>query len=304
MKKEVQCYAHYGDRDAGFDDAWLTKVLNLWIATKKAFLDEKFSVAEFRTRLQDGIIQAAGWARQFSEAYEEAGGNPYSAACEKAYQRYLREHREEAFGLVPYGAHTEFRWIPEWTWGGLDEVIETHGLRSNRYRSNYLEDLLPGDWLARFLRLVNVSSMALGAAARATRGEEGVAFAERMDAAGFVVSSFATQPAIMTPEQVIAALENAYTNAVLVVHAEIEVRALLGLDPSKPIVLTTDKTQKVHVGFHCFVNGGGYMDTYAGEITIPAEETGFTGADRWAYGIDKTYGLYKPAFHTTPRNPA
>lgn len=301
MKTEVQCFAHYGDRDTGFDEGWLTKVLNLWIETKKAFLTEKFSVAEFRKRLEDGIINAACWENQFRDAYEEAGGDPNSMACTKAYRRYVRENRGEAFRLVPYGAHTEFRWIPEWTWGGLDEVIDTHGLRTDCYNSNYLENLLPGEWLTRFLRLVNVSSMALGAAARATRGAEGKLFAERMDAAGLFVPLDLERPAIMDAEQVIAALENAYTHAVLCVHAEIEVRALLELDPSKSFVLSTDKKQQVSVGFHCFVNGAGYMDTYHGEVTVPAAETGFTGADRWAYGIDKTYCLYKPAFYTTPR---
>lgn len=300
MKNEVNCLAHSLDQSF-FDRTFATRMLNLWIQAKVAFVKDRLTVAQFRDRLLDSIIAETRWEEQFRDAYEEAGGKPCSQACTKAYRAYVRAHREEAIRLVPYGLHTEFRWIPGWTFGGLDEVMETHGLRSEKYKSNYWEDIIPGEWLARFLRLVNVSSIALEAALTALRPAEVAAYRARTEQAKFFVASDATRPALITPKQVITIIENAYTHAVPVVHAEIEVRTLLELDPSQPLVLTS-KRGEVSLGFHCFVNGAGYMDTYPGEIVIPAGETGFTAEDRWSYGIDDTYGLYRPAFHTTPKS--
>lgn len=299
----VECYAHCVD-DYNFSAPWAVKVLNVWIQAKKSFVADVVppSAAAFKKAIVDGIIEAADWQEQFSDAWENAGLDLFDAEFYPAYAAYVEEHRQYALDLVPDTLHTEFRWIPEWTWGGLDEVMDTHGLKTAKWQSNYIEDIVPGEWLARFLKLVNVSSHDLVVAAIGERATEGPVFANRVAEAGFVVEHDCDKPSLLTPLQVVVALENAYPNAVLVVHAEIELLALLALNPVKPMVLSTDKGGEVHIGFHDFVNGAGYMDTYKGSIVIPANETGFTGSDRWSYGIDKVYCLYKPALYTEPKN--
>lgn len=295
--KKVDCLAHCPDADY-FNDDWAATVLDIWIEARRAFVAEKLSGEVFRDIVLNGIIEAADWREQYAQAYQEAGLDPEDDRFESDYQAYVDANRQDALRLVPFGLYAELRWIPEWTFGGLDEVMETHGVRTSQYRSTYLEVLQPGEWLNRFLRLVNVSTESLANEAAKLSGADGE-FADRLRASGFVVEQ-REGPSLMTPAQVIAALENSYSHAVPVVHAEIEVRALLTLDPSKPMSWTTRSKGEVHVGFHCFVNGAGYMDTYPGEVTIPPEETGFSSRNRWAYGIDKTYGLYRPAFYTTP----
>jgi hypothetical protein len=291
----IECYAHLPDQ-SNFDDSWARQILNIWITAKKAYVAGTLKAEEFRDHLIDAIIEAADWRGQYEQACIEAD----EEIDDDAYDAYEAENRNEAFRLVPFGLYTEFRWIPESGDAGLDELIDTHGLKSTKWRSCYLEDIIPGDWLARFLRLVNVSSDALVQAGMTERPSEGPVFAQRVQESGFVVTHDPNLPALMTALEVIEALENAYYQAMPVVHAEIEVRALLELDPAKPMVLTTKKRGEVHVGFHCFVNGAGYMDTYPGSITVPANETGFTGVDRWSYGIDNVYGLVKSFLYVTP----
>ncbi len=301
MKNEVQCYAHLMDSNAAYSDDWLRSVLQCWIGLRTQLLDKRFPAEEFRARLKAALVVLADWESQFREAYANAGGQPGSKACTKAYLAYVAEHDDDILRMVPYGAHAEFRWIPGWNGRSLDDAIETHGMRSDRYRSTYLEDLQPDAWLTRFLQLVNVGTDALQAAARATRGAEGEKFAQRIDAAQLFYGRDPSRPSLMSPEQVIAVLENGYINAVPVVHAEIEVRALLELDPTQPFVLSTAKKGEVHVGFHCFVNGAGYLDTYPGQVVVGPAERGFSSDERWSYGINKVYGLYRPAFYTTPK---
>lgn len=298
---EVECMAHYPD-DRYFDESFAQALLNQWIAARKAFAAGGMTVEAYRERIIDGIISAADWRGQFRYDWEQAGGDVNDFDFEEAYAKYVAENRGDAMRLVSSSLHTEFRWVPESADTDLDTLMETHGLRTQRYHSNYLEDLLPGEWLARFLRLVNVSSAEMIETATANHGAEGAVFVARMLDARLNVDRDSSRPAIMNAAQVIAALENAYTHAIPVVHAEINLRALLELDPSKPFTLSTDKSGHVHIGLHCFVNGAGYMDAYPGVITIPAGETGFSGEDRWSYGIDKTYCLYKPAVKATPRN--
>lgn len=291
---DIPCYAVYHD-DFHYSREWGKRMVDLWIATKKAQAQEKLTTEAFRRRLQEGIFNAIYLRADFEQACKDVGIRP----TDKLFAQYREINLPAAFDLLPSGLHAEFCWVPEWDGANLDDLIETHGLRSDRWKSSYIEDIQPCNGLAVFLRLVNQSSaeLLLAAAAMDTDGRR---FVEKCQKAGFVVEKDPNRPSILTGEEVIATIENAYTNAVPAFHCEVNVRALFEHDPTTPMRMTA-RDGKVHVGFHEFINGAGYLDCYPGEVVIPPGATGFAGENRWPYGIDKVYGIVKSAFYTVPR---
>jgi hypothetical protein len=125
--------------------------------------------------------------------------------------------------------------------------------------------------------------------------------AEKCAAVNFYVERNPNRKPLMNADEVITAIENGYRGALPTVHFEINIRALYELSPLKPIHITSKKGM-VHIGFHEFLNGAGYMDQYAGEIVIPAGVTDFAGRNRWSYGINEVYGIYRPAFFAEPKS--
>jgi hypothetical protein len=79
----------------------------------------------------------------------------------------------------------------------------------------------------------------------------------------------------------------------------VNVKALFLMSPGAAMRMSSAKGQ-VHLGFHEGFNGAGYMDSYAGEIVIPANAAGFLSSNNWNYGIDSVYGIVKSCFYTTP----
>lgn len=292
---DIPCYAIYST-DSHYSDTWGNKLVALWIATKRAFARGEIKPENFRDELAGGIINEADWLSDFRQAAIEVGADPDDDVL---FEEYVSLHKGRAFDLIPTGLHAEFCWVPEWDGANLDDLLETLGLRSDRWNSSYIEDIRPGNWLAVFLRMVNQSSEALIAACIEKDGDNGRAFERKCAANNFVVGKDDNRPSLMTPGEVISAIENAYSLAVPCFHCEINVRALFEHDPTKAMRMTSVKG-KVHLGLHEFINGAGYMDTYPGEIAIPADATGFAGVDRWRYGIDKVYGIVKSQFYTTP----
>jgi len=273
-------------------------MVSLWIAEKARQVAEGLTPEAFRRNLEDGIMEAANWSDCLRHACRDQGVH-YSEGLATAYHEH---HRSDAFNLIPCGLHAEFCWIPEWNGGDLDSLMYDFGLQSDRSRSTYIEDIHPDHRFARFLRLVNQSSVNVIGAAIAQNPTTGRRFAEKAAAHHLVVHKNQNCATLMTPDQVIAAVENAYWMAVPVVHCEINVRSLFTHDPQLPMLISTCRGE-VHVGWHQFLNGAGYMDTYKGSVEIPANAVGFVGATRWKYGINEVYGLYRPVFHTVCETP-
>jgi len=295
---DIPCFAVYSD-DFHYSADWLNTMVALWIQTRLALFSGDFPVSEYRDRLIDGVIEAAGgWWDEFRQAAKEVGADPDD---EDLFDAYVALHRGSAFDLIPSNAHAELGWVPAWNGGDLDSLIETHGLRSARWRNTGLEDAEPGNWLAQFLKLVNVGSESLIAAGIEQYGEEGRVFAAKCKKASFKVVADPTKPSIMTPADVITTFENSYPLAVPLMHCEVAVRALFDLDPSRDIHFSASRDGEVHVGLHDFVvNGAGHMDTYKGVVTVPAGSKGFVGAKRMHWTVNKVYGLVRSYFYTTP----
>ncbi len=293
---DIPCYAIYAD-DSNFSDCWGNKLVSIWIRTKQSLVRGEIAVTEFRSELINGIIKEANWRDSFEQAAREVGADPDDDAL---YEEYVVLHRESAFDLVPHGLHAELCYLPEWDGRSLDDLMDRNGLRSDRWKSNYIDDIQPGEWLAVFLRMVNVSAGELIAAAITTYGDAGWKFAETCGKACFVVPSDPGRPSLMSGEEVIAAIENAHSLAVPTVHCEINLRALFEHDPTQAIRLAT-RNGKVHLGFHDgVVNGAGYMDAYDGEVVVPAGAAGFYGEERQRWSINKVYGIVRSYFHATP----
>ena len=294
--QDLPCYAVYST-DFHSSTEWGNKMIDLWCATKRAHQKEGFSVDVFRKELQIGIFDAADIRADFDQACEEAGADTDD---DELFEEYEALHLPNAFDLIPSGLHAEFCWVPEWTTEDLDDLLYSYGLRSDKWKSSYIEDIQPGKWLEVFLKLVNCSSVDLIGEAIQINEDNGRSFAKKCAAANFKVERDQLRPSLMTPADVISAIENAYSQAVPMFHCEINVRALFEHDPTRAIRLTSEKKGTVHLGLHEFFNGAGYMDTYKGEVVIPADAVGFAGEDRWSYGINKAYGIVKSYFRATP----
>lgn len=294
---DIPCYA-LDLSDYHYSAEWGNRLIEIWIENRQAFVKEGLSVEAFRENLCADILSAADIDDAFLQGCAEAGIDDDLGS--DRYDAYLELHQKDVLNIVPSGLHAELCWIPDWNGGDLDSLIESHGLKSERWGSNYLEEVIPGNWLKVFLEMVNCSSTDLIGAAIAARGSDGRAFAEKCAAANFKVDRDQQRRQLLSPDQVIAAIENAHVNALPMFHFEINVRALLQLDPRQPMRLCTTKREEVHVGFHEGINGAGYMDTYKGEVVVPPTAVGFLGAKRWRWSINETYGLFRPAFYATP----
>lgn len=228
---------------------------------------------------------------------EHVSGQLESAIKDLANQGWIEDAVQSG---IPSSVHAEFVYFPTWTpeIGDLDDAIYHLGLRTSA-NSTYIDELLPCEGLKRFLEYVNVSPAALIEAATVRNPNEGAKLAENL--AGFGADVNPASPSLVAPSDVLTILENTgSTNSIPTVHAHIELRALFELDPSQPVALPLRKNC-MHIGFHDFVNGAGYMDTYPGTAIVDLNRHHFAG-DRYAYGINDTYGLALSAFYCTPEN--
>ncbi|WP_341744740.1 hypothetical protein [Azonexus hydrophilus] len=283
-----------------YSDQWGVKLVNAWINAKRQFVTESLSVDAFRQLLISNVLSDEDLEESFDQGCQIIGLDAdFNPALLDAYKAF---HSQEVLNLIPGNLYAELCWVPGWTTNCTDDMCYTIGLNSDHYRSNYVEDVIPGRWLEEFLKMVNCGSVDLIGTAINIYGDAGRKFTEKCAAANFKVQKDQNRPQILTAAQVISAIENAYFQAVPMAQAMVNVKDLLSLDPSKPMKWSTEGKQEVHVGFHQPVCGAGYMDTYAGELIIPVTEIGFAAADRWSYGVDQTYGLYRPAFYTRPQN--
>ena len=293
---EIPGYATYVN-DYHYSDQWGNQMVDLWITTKRKLVSGKIKPGQFRDILIEGIIEASDWRSDFEQAAAEVGAD---LDDEDLFDAYVELHRKEAFDLIPDSLHAEFCWAPGWDGRSLDDLLDNNSLQSDFRRCGYLENILPGNWLEVFLQLVNQSSAEMIKAGIARSAAKGNIFAAKCAEANFEVLNDPTRPSLLTGEQVINAIENAYGLSVPMFHCEVNVRALFELDPTSAWRMTTDRNKQVHLGLHDFVNGAGYMDSYAGEIIIPAEASGFAGANRLSYGINSVYGIVRSYFYTTP----
>ena len=300
--KALPAYCIYPE-DYHYSDAWADKLIAGWISLKRVQVESKWDNVRFREALIDLVIElSGGWEAEFLEAARQEG---MSFDCvsyevqEQMHQAYIQANRERAFDLIPSSLHGELCWVPGWNGVNLDELMDEFGQRSSRSKSNYLEDVQPGRWLVELLKLGNCSSEALRGYCK-EQGANGLIFVQETADLRWKVEADPLRPAVLTPEQVVAIIENGYQWAVPMAHAQINVRALFEHDCTKPMFWSTSQG-KVHIGLHDGVlNGAGYMDAYDGYLVIPANETGFAGEARWNWSINKVYGIVQSYFKVTP----
>jgi hypothetical protein len=301
--KSLPSYCVYAE-DYHHSDEWGKRLIAGWINLKRTQVVCGWSAERFREALIDLVIELdGGWDDAFAQAAQEEGIDFDCMSHEmrsQMFDAYRAANQARAFDLIPGNLHAEFCWVPGWDGVSLDSLMEEFGQRSERYNSNYLDDVRPGRWLSELLSLGNCSSEALRAHCMSL-GEPGRRFVEATADLRWKVQADASRPAILSPEDVVNIIENGHTWAVPMFHCEINVRALFEFDCTQAMVLTSDKRGEVHLGLHDGVlNGTGYMDTYPGAVVIPAEATGFAGAARWRWSINETYGIVRSVFRSTP----
>ena len=294
---DIPCHEMYVD-DYNYSSEWGNKLINIWIEARRNFRQSPTSVEAFRTGLRLAILEEIDLQDAFLEGCKSLGFE--GDLDSELFQQYEACQELDVMQLVPSGLHAEMCWIPGWDERDLDDLMGEFGLRSDRWYSSCIEDVQPGKWLETFLKMVNCSSVDLIAAAKANSAK-GRFFAEKCAKSKFKVAKDQNRYQLLTPNEVIAAIENAYSLALPMFHWEINVRALFEMDPTRPMMLTTDKSEKVHVGFHDpILNGAGYLDTYKGQVVVPPDASGFLGASRMRWSVNETYGLYRPAVFATP----
>ena len=300
--KALPAYCIYPE-DYHYSDAWADQLIAGWISLKRVQVESKWDNTRFRDALIDLVIElSGGWEAEFLEAARQEGMTFDCVSYEvqeKMHQAYIQANRERAFDLIPSGLHGELCCVPGWNGVSLDELMEEFGQRSQRYNSNYIEEVQPGRWLVELLKLGNCSSEALRAYCM-EHGAEGRIFVEHTADLRWKVEADPQRPTVLSPEEVVSIIENGYSWAVPMAHAQINVRALFEHDCTKPMFWSTAQG-KVHIGLHDGVlNGAGYMDAYDGWLVVPANETGFAGQARWHWSINKVYGIVKSYFKVTP----
>lgn len=296
LAKKMPAYAVFTD-DFHYSDKWAVLLLKCWISARQDLQSGLIQASEFQKSLRNAIPDIADWRSCFKDAANEIGADKND---NELLYAYIIENLERAFDLIPNNLHTDLVWVPGWDYKqDIGDCLTELGLSSTRWKSPYIADISPGEWLKNLLLLVNQSSDAVISAAIENNGEDGAMFAKRCQDASFSVNLDASRPSLMTGNQVIDLIENSYYKAIPVFHCEVNLRALFACDPTKPIKMSTPKGQ-VHIGLHEPLVGAGYMDSYIGEIVIPSEATGFAAGLEWENSIDNVYGIKKASFNTKP----
>lgn len=302
-----------------FSDDWANWLMQTWAVTKREQITHKWSAAVFTDRLAEAIVsnREAILYDEYELQTRQSGGvwSPYrygkriakgtgaelsfpSALAVAVYDRYRQRAKECAFRLIPANLHAEMAWVPGWDGQNFDYLLIENSLR---YQGCYgdLSSLVPDDGLKQLLKWVNISSRELREVLKRDRPEAGIAFDEKCARSRFSVRAHKGRPPLVRVEQLVTILENGYRLAVPVAHAEINLRALYRLDPTKPFRMST-RQGHIHIGLHDFLNGAGYLDAYPGELVVPAEECGFVWAGRYECSIDSVYMLNRSALQVTP----
>lgn len=198
-------------------------------------------------------------------------------------------------------SHTwaEFVYVPGWDGHSVDDMIYNLGIRTRHWGfSPTMDELVPSTGLANVLRWLNIGTDDLFAACLRERPGEAAKLAESL--AGWRVERRCDEPTLLRPSDLIGVMENSRTDCVAMYHCEINLAQLLDAPLGAPLRLAT-RQGKIHIGLHDPINGAGYMDTWPGEVVIPADATGFGWVGRWPHGIDKTYGLVRSALRAEVR---
>lgn len=210
------------------------------------------------------------------------------------YEDWIDEFRSALAGRT-----TELVYVPNWDGESVDTMIYELGLKASGWRQSlYADEIQPCEALAKFLRWINIGTDDLLVAVQEARPAEYDALVRHLGA--FHVERDPSRPSLVSPTQAIEIMENAVNNCVPMYHCEVDLGVLLGLDPNLPMAMATAKG-KIHIGLHDVVNGCGYLDTYDGNVVIPVDHLGFGWVGRWAWGVDKVYGLVKSAVRVTPQ---
>lgn len=202
---------------------------------------------------------------------------------------------------VPKALYTGLTWVPGWDGECLDDALERLTLKSRRYRSGYIEDLLPCEGLKNLLASVGQCPTWIMAhvEAKHTRAEA-ILFRQALD------GSDCAPPTSHVPQVTAADLMQIIQNggssmALPVVYAEINVRALFELDPRQPIDMSLDNGNGHCRGLHDPVNGSGYTDLFQGPAVMPPLQLGIAEEGRFGYDIHSTYDWVRHALRCTPR---
>jgi hypothetical protein len=244
-------------------------------------------------------VDAASFIRATcAEIFGSAGDDIAQATLESLTDQIQQIQYDEAMAAgIPPGVHTEFCWVPNWDGESLDALLDDCRVPSSGpFRG--IEDLVPSNGLAKFLTWANVSTLDLIDSALIRDETQGSKLREKLR--GFEIAHDYTRPAMLKAEEVIDLIESSTELSVPVVHCEVDVAALLKLDPRQAYALPM-RGGCMHIGLHDFFNGAGYVDVFPGTPVVPSMALGYGWPGRWRYGIDRVYGIVKHPFHCRPQ---
>jgi hypothetical protein len=202
---------------------------------------------------------------------------------------------------VPKSLFTGFTWVPGWDGECLDVALATLTLVSKRYRSGLLEHLLPCQGVKNLLASVGQSpNQVMSYVRQKYPADVADWFADVLEGSNCLALT-SEEPALSAKDLVSIIEDGGSTMALPVVYAEVNVRALLSLDPRQPIDLSLDNGKGHCRGLHDPVNGSGHVDVFKGPAVMPPMSLGFAGERQLGYDIHATYDWVRSHLRCTPR---
>ena len=253
---------------------------------------------EIRERQFDGVAAGDFIRKTCIDVFGIAGESVADATVDNLPSQVQEIQYAEAMARgIPHGVHTEFCWVPSWDGDSLDELLDDFTIPTSGIHRG-IEDVIPSKGLANLLKWANLSTYHLIDAAKGRNERQGEKLSERLK--GFEVNKDYSRPQMLSAEELIDIIENSTCNSVPVVHCEVDVDALLKLDPRQAFALPL-RGGRMHVGLHDFMDGAGHMDCYFGTPVVPSMALGFAWPGRWRYGINTVYGIVKHPFNCRPQ---
>lgn len=208
-----------------------------------------------------------------------------------------------ALEAIPSHAVVEMSYVPGWDGESPDEAVEQLGLSFTGPWCS-VGTLNCGPQLDNLLRFANVSLPDFLAAVKLNRASEYEQFASRVQS----YLRHASPPAadrsraqLMSAEDLITVVENSCRSAIPNVSFQVRLKALIGCDPARDLVLESP-TKAFHIGCHDgFVSGAGFMDAVkpTGPVVLDLQSGALISEQRWSYSLARVYGHVKSAFRVT-----
>lgn len=271
---------------------------------KRAILEVAAQLIDGTTIYMDtGVLYRGVAPRRFlrSVAGQVFGADEHAAHCVLNDVELVIRARmlEEALTYpVPGHTYTGLAYVPGWDGVSLDTALDTLSLTIQSRQVMPSCAVRCDEAFLNLLRWAGVTTQQFLEAARETHGAQADGLAAEL---GAVMSIDAQTPCRVSAKDLVSIIDNGMcSNPLPFVYADVQLRALLDLDPRFPFSLSLANGKGFAAGLVDFVNGAGYLDTWPGQFEVPALATGFISDARYRYCVAKTFDIVRSYHRCVP----